>query len=110
LVSTLRDKPGFLLFQALQRAAAERAAQRGEPYEPSPAEPALEVPAPKSKPRMKAGLAGALGALAVALALFAAWHFVTPRGAPGLKLDYGLDVTRMDASRRSSLPGPDPSK
>ena len=109
-MSKLHDKPGPLLSQALQRAAAERAALRGEPYEPPPAElTPSEQPAP-SQPRFKVGLAGALGAVAVAIVLLAAWNFAVPKRPAGLKLDYGLDITRMDASRQSSLPGQAPSK
>jgi hypothetical protein len=52
----------------------------------------------------------ALGALAIVIAALAAWNFVKPKNVPALKLDYGLDVTRMDASRQSSLPGRGPSK
>ncbi len=64
-----------------------------------------------SRAARKRILLAALAVIALAAAAAAAWNYAgAPRKAPYLKLDYGLDLNRTDASGQSSPRGPVPSR
>ena len=106
-----------LLFDALRRAKAERDSTRLAeiPVETpgdaanalaSEAVPANEEPAPAGPARaLHRGLI-ALLAVAAILAAAVAWRgFDEPDHASGLKIDSGLDVSRIDSARKAAPPG-----
>lgn len=93
---------------ALARAQTDRLLVEppAQPQQPA-VEPRAAAPratAPQARDRRTRAMIIALVVMAL-VAAAAAWNHAAPPTQPeALKLDYGLDVTRMDASRQSSPP------
>jgi hypothetical protein len=109
--ASLREEAEHL---AAEAAEARRIAEERLFVEPSaqpPRQPAIEprvaaprATAPDARDRRTRAMIIALVVMAL-VAAAAAWNHAAPPARPdALKLDYGLDVTRMDASKQSSPP------